>query len=213
MICPKCNIQIPDDSIFCPNCGCNIEETKKQLVAEQEKNIQIVEKVIPQKNKTNKVLVVFLILSLIASSVLGYFTFTYYQQSKNHTQEVRELTNSNKILMNRYDETSVARDALQALKSYEKWGYATENFHTDTGILVLTRYSDAEEITLYSTYDGATFSMDNSDPNVASAVWTEETWYDNTTTIRVKPLKSGVSVLTITNDKYNNEVNILVIVE
>lgn len=219
VVCPKCNIQLSDDSVFCPNCGCNIEEEKKQIITEQVAKPEIkvvekvVEKVVVKKNKTNKILVFFLILSLIASSVLGYYTFTYYHQSENYVKEIRDLTYSNKILMNRYNDTSFARDVLYAVNSTENLGYATENFHTDTGILVLSKYSGAKEITMYSTYSGATFSIGNSDPNVASAVWTEESWHDNTTAIRIKPLETGVSVLTITNNKYDNEVNIIVIVD
>ena len=35
MNCPKCSVSIPNDSVFCPTCGCNIKETEKQIKIEQ----------------------------------------------------------------------------------------------------------------------------------------------------------------------------------
>ena len=49
--------------------------------------------------------------------------------------KARNLRQGTKPLKKQYDETFVARDTLSKLKMYDNWGYATENFHANTGIV------------------------------------------------------------------------------
>ncbi len=116
MICPKCNINLPSDSAFCPNCGCNIEKTQKQIIAEQEKEnkTQITERVVIRKNKTNKtnkILVALLVISIIACLSLGYCTFSLYNQIEENNNKIGDYLNENEslksknnILKKQYDE-------------------------------------------------------------------------------------------------------------
>ena len=43
-ICPKCNAQLADDSVFCTGCGQKIEEEKAKLEKYQKLMEQVVER-------------------------------------------------------------------------------------------------------------------------------------------------------------------------
>ena len=101
---------------------------------------------------------------------------------------------------------------MKALSSEEKWGYATENFHVDKGVMVIDRFGGMQELKLFSTYY-TTFTFEVSDTNVCIAKWSDEDWINKDTTVYITPVSAGYSIITFTNDLYDTSFKVLVIVE
>ena len=99
---------------------------------------------------------------------------------------------------------------ITTLQSYDNWGYATENFRASTGILILNKNGKQKSFNVITTYN-TTLWMNNSNSNVINDEWSK-TWNGNTTSVYVTPKSQGVAVLTFTNDAYDTEFNVLVIV-
>ena len=228
MNCPKCSVSIPNDSVFCPTCGCNIKETEKQIKIEQaleviqspevNSNATTVE---VKKSKSTKVLAFLLVLSIICCCVLGYFTYSFYNQSLDYNKkfdsksaQVKSLESKNKELQSSYNKTFVARSALSELNSSEQWGYATENFHANTGVICLKTYQRTKSIEITMNYNNSTCYFDSSNTSAVNAYWSDKTWYSGKPGIvYLEPKSKGVSVFTFTNSAYDSTFNILVIVE
>lgn len=226
MNCPKCSANIPDDSVFCPNCGCNIEETEKQIKIEQA--LEVIQSpevssnaatVVVKKSKSTKMLAFLLVLSIICCCVLGYFTYSFYNQSLKYSEridsnleQIKDLKSQNKKLQNSYDETVVARSALSLLQSSEKWGYATENFHASTGVICLNSHGSTKSIEVAMNYSNSTCYFSSSNTSVVNPHWSDKPWYNKSTTLYLEPLAKGTSVLTFTNSAYDNSFKVLVIV-
>lgn len=228
MNCPKCSVSIPNDSVFCPTCGCNIEETEKQIKIEQaleviqspevNSNATTVE---VKKSKSTKVLAFLLVLSIICCCVLGYFTYSFYNQSLDYNKQIsdniaqiKNLEGRNKALQSSYDKTAVARNAVAKLQTFETWGYATENFHASTGVICLNSYGNTKSIEVVMNYSNSTCYVESSDTSVVDFYWSDKTWYyGDTTNLYLEPLAKGISVLTFTNSAYDSTFSILVIVE
>lgn len=228
MNCPKCNSNIPNDSIFCPDCGCNIEKAKQEIQDEQAlkalqplNTVSSDQSVALKKNKSSKVLTFFLIALIICCCVLCYLTYSFYNQTLDlsneidgYVKQVATLELSNKELQRSYDKTSVARAVLSTLHSSDRWGYSTENFHANTGVVCLKSYQNAKSIEITMNYNNTTCHFDYSSSSVINAYWSDKTWYSGEPGIvYLEPRAKGVSVLTFTNDAYNNAFKVLVIVE
>ena len=226
MICPKCNANLPEDSIFCPNCGCNIEEVKRQILAEQEaerqklakqeaeKSVQTPQPLIVEKKKNSKTLVALLVISLIACSILGYFTYSFYNKTEEYADEIEKLTISKGVLEKDNKEKKFAHDVFLTLKlNDDNLGYATENFHANTGIVCMRLYENKETIKITMNYSNTTCKIKNSRESVAEVYRSDKNWNYGENEVYIKPKSKGISVLTFTNSKNEREFKVLVIVE
>lgn len=105
-----------------------------------------------------------------------------------------------------------SKELMQVLGSEEKWGYATENFHVDKGVMVIDRFGGMQELKLYSNYY-TTFTFEVSDTSVCIAKWSDEEWINKDTTVFITPVSAGFATLTFSNDLYDTTFKVLVIVE
>lgn len=105
-----------------------------------------------------------------------------------------------------------SEELLAVIASEKSWGYASENFHVDKGIMVIDRFGGIQELKFFSTYY-TTFSLENSNPNVVIAKWSDDEWVTKETSINITPVYSGYATLTFTNELYDNSFKVLIIVK
>lgn len=102
-------------------------------------------------------------------------------------------------------------ELLEYIGSEDSWGYSTENFHANKGIMVIDRMSGEQTLRVFSTYY-ATFTFEIEDESVISAKWSDKEWTEKETQIYITPLDYGITTMTISNDLYDNAFDVLVIV-
>ena len=232
MICKKCSFPNPENNRFCVNCGSSLSEPVFENSCQ---NI-----LSPQKTKSSKLTVVFLVLAIISFLLfLGATINSAFLQTKNNEylgfieerdERIglleRDVSARDKALSDYESQLSamtVERNALLEKQAYseellsviaseENWGYATENFHVDKGIMVIDRFGGMQELRIFSTYY-TTFSFENSNPSAAIAKWSDKEWTEKDTAIYIAPVSSGYTVLTFTNKLYNNSFKVLIIVK
>ncbi len=111
-----------------------------------------------------------------------------------------------------YEEASgILYELLEFMKTEDSWGYCTENFHADKGIMVIDRMSGKQELRIFSTYY-ATFTFEVSDSSIIDVKWSDKEWTEKETQIYITPKDYGIATVTLTNDLYDNSFSVLVIV-
>lgn len=240
MICPNCKISVPDGASSCSRCGYVFpEENDVSPVSEIFSEVPS-EPLPPVKNKKNIPAIVLGICLFLSLSALGWLGYEYYElynenvsnlgtissnkarigslerdvSAKNQEiSDLRSLDEENTKTIAELTKTSdYHKDLLKILGSETSWGYATENFHVDKGVMVLKRFGGMHELKLYSTYY-TTFSFEVSDTSVFVARWSDDEWINKDTTVFITPVSAGFATLTFTNDLYDTSFKVLVIVE
>ena len=230
--CPKCNFPLPGEADFCPQCGF---VPKKKVSSEN--SAEATENIRPKKNIPA---IVFGILFAISFVLLVYFIVQYsalseennenlglIQRGKTHiysleqdisskAEEISGLETELESTVNERDvlleKQEYSDELLEVLASEKSWGYATENFHVDKGVMVLERFGGMQELKLYSTYY-TTFTFELSDSEVCVAEWSDEEWINKDTTVYITPVASGYATLTFRNDLYESSFKVLIIVK
>ena len=140
-ICPKCGSPIPEDAVFCMNCGEKIETTapEAEQVAPAEEDPVSASGKKPKKKKV-VLLVSVLALLLVAAALANNGLF---QSNIAAKAEKRIVGSWNGMFMQKGDETPiVAKNSGDFICTVVKGGAATISFPT----------TSTKDVTVYLTY-------------------------------------------------------------
>lgn len=200
--CPKCHLDIPDDSSFCHYCGSSI--SAESVDAGRTNS---------DKSKNHTLLVkVFIFTTIIFA---GLFVFQMQENSKikdendaliSSEQTMNDTITNLKKYKENYEEIVFAAE-LDSL------GYADYNFHSNTGVIVLSKYGFPKKIALTAYWaSGGTVDIDNSDEAVADIVFDKDSW-TKSTSLTITPRSRGVSVVDFSNSVDNSTFSVIIIVK
>lgn len=212
MQCPNCKQPLPDDSIFCQYCGAMLDADAQTACpdAGQRETMTTPEigsrKRAPRKRERERkvprflfpVLALIFCISTVASLAWGIQTTSALEtQLAQKTEKVDQLL-----------ATAGMYQKLKVALTYSTYGYASNNFRVDEGIVVLDKNDACKFITLTANFGtDVTISTDRSGSG-ADISFTEDKWYGSTTLLRVERKTSLSSVDTIvTTVTFTNNVN------
>lgn len=192
MRCTKCNHPIPDDSEFCQYCGAKIEHIPTPAP--------------PPKRKKTLVIVLSSLCILLAAVNIGQYV-SYRNSSNNLETEIADLeakiTDLKKISNNYNLIISKSRG--------KKFGYASNNFMADTGVIIVRKTSRYYKFTLTADWSGGGTVNIRYSSSAAYISFDNDEW-TNSTTASVIPRHEGVCVATFSNDVDENTFSVLIIV-
>ena len=209
--CPKCNTALPDDSVFCQYCGAHIEADTQNCLSESV-SIDVAtppdlgsQKCSRRRIQNLKVpkflfplLSVIFFVSTIAALIWGIQTTsaleTQLAQKSAKVDQLQEATSMYHTL----------KDALTS----GTYGYASNNFRVDEGIVVLDKNDPCKFITLTANFGAdVTISTDRAGSG-ADISFTEDKWYGSTTSLRVERKTNESCARTlVTKVTFSNSVN------
>ena len=132
------------------------------------------------------------------------------EANQTQTEMERKLEEAQRQLSNADAALDAAQEELCKLGRGE-YGYASENFHADRGVLTVNP-NKTESFSLYGAYESPmTYSMEISDSSGLQADWGEE-WDGNFIEVIVTARAPGSYTLKFTNSKNNEIFNVLIVV-
>lgn len=202
-ICPSCGKELPKDSAFCQYCGIQINAVKNNHPD------------ISKKTKLSKKVIIPWILSgtLLVSSI-GLLIWGSSEKTKADELDEKVVnllaaTKTGSKITDKYKK-------LESALSFEDYGYSSESFKVNRGIIVLDKNEDRKEIILtanFNTYVEISTSYSGMSANVE---FSEDTWYGTTTKLYVERAEGydtmGITTVTFSNNYDSQTFDVLIIV-
>lgn len=222
MKCPKCGTNLPDDSLFCTECGCNIAEEQLRTRNERSNEQSL------QNNKSSAGLKAFVVILLIACSILGYKVYCQYEQvnslngiisEKNSEIEKKDkkIESQNKSIdelnksVNNLKNSANNYNTIVSFMKNSNAGYGSAKYYANKQILFLNKNDKSKTINVTAKFDGEyTVYFQTTNGNI-EAKWSK-TWNNNTTQLIVSPVYTGTTEIIFTSNKNSTSFKVLAVV-
>ena len=157
------------------------------------------------------------VIIVLLGVVCGYLLFQN-SEIKARNEEVNQLANTYKrqisSLENKlsfYEDKAAWYDEIVRELKGENLGYAASNFHTDSGVYVVSKYNVSEKIKLTAHWSNWGYVNVDYSSNAARVIFDKNTW-TTSTTMTIDPNKEGVTVVTFSNTADSKTFKVLIIV-
>lgn len=202
--CPKCQIEIPNDSDFCQYCGSALIG---DIAVEEDSYASI-------KGKTHKHNKILVILLAVLNVVFAGLLIVQNMENEKLLKEIDVLTTNTTKLQN--DKNELMRNVnyynkITSAARYDSIGYAKYNFHCDTGLVIMNSTEITKKVTLTAYWsEGGTVETSNSDYNVAEVDFDKDSW-TRSTQLTITRHSKGVAIIEFSNDVDDSRFSLIVI--
>ncbi len=182
-----------------------------------------------KKEGKGKKIALIAVIGVLILALIGLNAYQYFVMTPKTADKLADAKSDLKKAEAKYDELKDEYDELEGLYDsadsssvdlgdicyyarYNNIGYASDAFHTDKAVIVLSEDDYDETLTLTLAVDTAVTVSYNLEGSSADVSFDEDTWEGDTTTLTISPLEKGVTLLTFSNDLNSETVSVIIIV-
>ncbi len=182
-----------------------------------------------KKEGKSKKIALIAVIGVLILALIGLNAYQYFVMAPKTAGELADAKSDLKKVEAKYDELQDEYDDLEELyysadsasadlldicyyASYYDLGYASDAFHTDKSVIVLSEDGYEDTLTLTCVYDTAVTVSFETEGYCAEVNFDEDTWEGDTTTLTVSPQERGVMLLTFSNDVSSDVFSVIIIV-
>ena len=182
-----------------------------------------------KKEGKGKKIALIAVIGVLILALIGLNAYQYFVMAPKTADKLDDAKSDLKKAEAKYDELKDEYDELEGLydsadsasvdladicyyAQYNNIGYASDAFHTDTAVIVLSEDDYDETLTLTLAVDTAVTVSYDLEGYSADVSFDEDTWEGDTTTLTVSPLEKGVTLLSFYNDVNSETFSVIIIV-